>query len=1000
MQPNREPPRNSPESILAASQDEAKRKLEEGLELALEAETEDLLRRYPALKRGRPLMRQLFHSGFRLELRVPRLRSPSGEARFPPLFERLNRDPNKIAVLREEGVSTRSVSKVMEGLFGEPVGGSSRSNVSRKEKAEGEKEVREVEGRRFDGEDPVVVVAIDGTAVGTKNKKRTVIVVVGVTVSGKRKLLSTGIVEHERTSEIFPILRKVIQQGVSPNVFWISDNSPGIRGAARAAGGKDIGICTTHGARNARRGLPPELDQEIQMEIYAALAKDDPKEALAGLTDVEAKLRHLRYGKQANSLRANKKGMVVAQELKLSGELRKQLRSTNGLLEGPFRHLKDRLRSTTRWLSDDMRIRKVTKRMLEIERSSWKRIADAKGLVDLAERQGITGHDREAVLAALPPHLYAQRIRTPLKDEDLVAAGAEEVVPPGSGWLAKNPAATWLGAAEALTKLGVEAGTRVEPNQLADAMRGNNPATGTRVRRLATVDIAIRANGKPKEATVDGIRNLEWELSASPGFMDRWRAANDERRAELENAFADAATVAIARVTKSTQRGHGFASTVALHRPAPDAPARQSFLRLSGITVGVFHGSPQQPLYTPAPSDSLSALCRDAEDAAKLTLDRVLDRGSALRPDFAAHPREEPSAALLAAVEARALAKAARLVHASEGLAVTAASEAAAREGLAVACGETSAWWEANRESAAWQIASARLADQPRAKRDLWFPVSPGRQLLLGDQRLLELRSNAAQLLGRVRVNERLAAELKEYDADPLGNLGAAVERVESLAEAIAARRELERRKLFKAVAVWTPPGERPPPRTRILDRQGDPALRPVEVNRKALGHHVTAVRRYSAALAPQVRELSPAALQRLLVELGEPWRNLDQGKGFRQSHLEDEREAIITDLLDTAARAGKDLEIARQAEAKGEYGAAFESSGPIHEEHLERLRARLAGLAKEIDPQGKGTRPENERFLRANPEAAVYDAAFAELQQRELAQRSAEIRRGMGVSV
>lgn len=985
--------RSRADEILAASDRETKERLESALEEALREDAAQLLSDYPQLRPGTPVRRRIGYKGFQLDLTVPRLRRANGELRVPPRFEELSRDPHKALLLRRYGVTTRNVPAVLEEIYGEPVPGTSRSAVSRDDIGAGEDALATLAKRRFDGQPPIVAVALDGTAVGTRNRKRTVMIVVGVKADATRWLLDTFVAQHEPAKDITPRLRRLVEKGVSPDVYWVADSGRGIRGALRAIGATNIGTCTTHAVGNVTKGLPKAIEEQFRLKIYGALSEDAPKAALQRLDAVEAELRKLGHIKQARSLKRHKKGMVKTQELGLTGELRTQLRSTNALVEGQNHTVKVQLRDVSNWQDKDdtMRIRWVAKRALELERGSWRRLADPKGLVALGRRLGL-GHNWETIAARLPPSLEVKQVATPL-------AEMKDLGTPGARWLADRPGATWFGAPEALAKLGVGAGDAVGPDELARAMRGEHAVSGEPVRQRSEVTVVVRGRGgRQKKQTVPGVLNLEWQLTASPAFMTRWRAADEVRRAELEGDFKEAATAAIERATRSTQRGHGFASTMALHLPPPGASGTEDVLWMSGLSVGVSRSSKPE-LRSPARAESLSAVSREGEDAAKAVLDRAFARPGPA-PDMSAHPPEEPSPAVLAGVELRALEKAPRMVAAAEGLEAIAAGEAAARAELDRACGEASGWWNANRPAAARQVAAARLRDPGGAKRDPWFPISPGRRLLLGEERALDLRTDAARLVGRASANPDFAAELTGFDGDPLAELGPAVATVEALAEAGAARRELDRRELFERVKSM-PRGERPPPEVRVRDARGTPAKRPVERYRGALGPHEIALGRYSAALGPQVAELHPEQLEGLFSELGEPWKSLDQDAGARHVRLSRRRERELANLLAAEYRAGRAEETSALAEAKGDAGRAFDASDGQHEAEAMRVRGELARIDQSIDDarrQGKG--PEPERFVGQHPEAAVYDAAFAEAQQRELSRTRAAADVGVDVGL
>ncbi|MBS1679732.1 MAG: transposase [Actinobacteria bacterium] len=997
-------PRNRAGRNIAEVKRLATEKLEQELENAFKEEVEVLLAKKDLRLRWAPHVRRTIgYEGFQLDLKVPRLKLPDGKFCFPPWFEELNEDPQQIELLRRVGVTTRNVEKVHRAFYGRRVRGTSPSSVSRLDVDAGEDALKVLEDRTYHGRPPIVAVSLDGTAVGNTGGTRTVMVVVGVKADGSRWLLDTFVAQHESEPDITPRLRRLVEKGISPDVYWVADSGAGIQAALKKIGAKNVGTCTTHGVGNATKKLPDKkIEERFRLKIYAALAADAEDVALARLDAVEAELRERGHLRQANSLRDHKQGMVVTQRLGLKGELRKQLRSTNVLVEGQNHTVKENFGKTSNWqdkgglnqeAGDLMRLRTVAKRGLELERHSWRRLADPKALVDLGRRLQLGGLDWETIVARLPPSFDVGQVGTPL-------AAMEEFGRPGARWLAGAPEAIWFGAPEALAKLGVTAGAPVGADELARAMRGEHTTSGRRVRTAAEVNVVLGENDNPKQAKVRGVLNLEWQLTASPALMRRWRAGTEAQRAELEAAFWDAATAAMARATKTTEPGHGFAAAAVLMRPPPDAPEAESALRISGIGVGVARGG--KKLNSPARVKTMSAVSRNGEDAAKAVLDRAFARTTA-QPGVATHPPEEPSPMVLAGVEMRALEKAPGMVATADDLAAIAAGETAARDELGIACGEASGWWSARGEAAASQVAAAWLRDPGTIKRDPWAPLSPGRRLLLGEERGRALLGRAARLLGRASADAAFAQSLRQFDADPLRELETAVGRVEGLAKAIAARREIDRRELFERARAVTPAGERPPPEVPTHDSRMEPAKQPVERFRRSLGRRARALRRYSKALAPEVAELRPEQLRALFHELGDPWRNLDQQAGWSHAGLEERRAGKLKDLLNAEYLAGREVEASKAAEAEQDAGRAHRAS-KRHDAFSDDTK-RLRGELMEIDARIEVARREAdgleaERFATKNPHAAAYDAAFVELQQRELAQarQTADVGTGIGL--
>lgn len=217
-------------------------------------------------------------------------------------------------------------------------------------------------------------------------------IVIGVKADGTRWLLDTFIAQHEPEKEITPRLRLLLAKGISPDVYWVADAGSGIQAALRKIKARNVGTCTTHAVRLIVQTLPDEATEErFRLKIHGALSEDRRDAALQALDAVEAELRELGHGTQADTLKRHKEGMVVTQKLGLKGELRKQLRSTDVLVEGQNRTVKKNLRDVSKWKDDAMRIRWVAKWGLEAERYSWRRLADPKALVDLGERLGLTG---------------------------------------------------------------------------------------------------------------------------------------------------------------------------------------------------------------------------------------------------------------------------------------------------------------------------------------------------------------------------------------------------------------------------------------------------------------------------------------------------------------------------------------------------------------------------------------------------------------------------------
>ena len=227
-------------------------------------------------------------------------------------------------------------------------------------------------------------------------------------------------------------------------------------------------------------------------------------------------------------------------------------------------------------------------------------------------------HDPEAILARLPPNLSVEKVAITIDDPSRL-----------SNFVARQrqtaPEATWEGSQAALAALGVESRAAVEDADLERAMQGLGARSDQVLRAPGRVTVRRDdAFGQPRKQKVTGLLNLSWELAAPPAVTEAWGAGGPEQRAELERSLREAATAALEVVTSTTQPSHGFVSTIVLHVVEPEDGATD--LKVSGVAVGVLRGK-KGKLNSPAAEGAFRpATARRAEDAAKVILDRSLER--------------------------------------------------------------------------------------------------------------------------------------------------------------------------------------------------------------------------------------------------------------------------------------------------------------------------------------------------------------------------------------
>ena len=235
--------------ILATAEEHERAVREQALERALQMEAEELLATPGARAAGR-VLQDIPYRGSMLRVKVPRVRTPDGSVGFPPMFDALVESAPGVLELLEAGVSTRDAAGIMAHLYGESgIRGTSSSSLSRKSVAAGKEQETRMKERRFNA-DPIVAVSLDGTGIGTRGKKRTVFVAIGITARGERLALGVTIAQGESEAEDSAEAALAKLEVVAANL-----DSMGFADAAKSLAGRD----GRHRHRAATRPLPPAV---------------------------------------------------------------------------------------------------------------------------------------------------------------------------------------------------------------------------------------------------------------------------------------------------------------------------------------------------------------------------------------------------------------------------------------------------------------------------------------------------------------------------------------------------------------------------------------------------------------------------------------------------------------------------------------------------------------------------------------------------------------------
>ncbi len=261
--------------------------------------------------------------------------------------------------------------------------------------------------------------------------------------------------------------------------------------------------------------------------------------------------------------------------------------------------------------------------------------------------------------------------------------------------------------------------------------------------------------------------------------------------------------------------------------------------------------------------------------------------------------------------------------------------------------------------------------------------MTPRARIVLGEARSQQLLGEAAYLRGYVGVDR--AREMGTAQSNPLGELATSIARADALSEALAATRELERRRLLEK-ALSEPVREKGEQgEIQLADRRGQKVLAPAQQYRRALGERrADMLIQYADAIVPELDRLDDAALAAVAESTGDRWQKFEPKVAQRVGRLEHERDAVNLAHLEQRQASGKSAAKVDAHEAMNEGGAAFEENERravirgAADKHWAKLRTIEADLAKQQALKG------SPRDLLADlPTVALHQAARSLMLER-----------------
>ncbi|WP_251980675.1 IS256 family transposase [Salinibacter ruber] len=318
--------------------------------------------------------------GERVPIDVPRIRDmEAGEERRLESYQAMKKAevPDDLAETillgLAQGDYERVASQFVDGF------GLSQSSVSRRFQERAQKALEEFESRSLK-EENFLALWIDGKHVAGEQ----MIVCLGVTEKGYKKVLGFTQATTENSRPIKEMLRNLIERGLSfgEGILCVIDGSKGLRKATREIFGKSAEIqrCQWHKRENVVSYLPKADQSKWRKKLQRAYQEptyEAAKERLAGL---HAELQQINR-KAARSLQEGIEETLTLHRLGLFEKLGRNLKTTNGI-ENLMGQVSRRIGKVKRWHHSPQRHQWMALALLEAE-SRMRRISGYEDLPEL-----------------------------------------------------------------------------------------------------------------------------------------------------------------------------------------------------------------------------------------------------------------------------------------------------------------------------------------------------------------------------------------------------------------------------------------------------------------------------------------------------------------------------------------------------------------------------------------------------------------------------------------
>ena len=287
-----------------------------------------------------------------MQVTRPRLRRKGGGEERVPAYDALRDNPGTAEVMLGKllrGVSTREYADVLPQMAATV--GVSRSAVSRQAIEGSEQQLRELQERRWDQAD-LLVIYVDGQRFGEHH----ILAAVGVDRDGRKHVLGIEPGATENAAAGKRLFTRLRDNGLNTEqkYLFVIDGSKALRAAIHElfGGQQSIQRCRKHKERNVLAELPKEQHANAQSLLHAAWKSPTAEEGEKRMEQL-ARFLERDYEQAAKCLREGVHDLFTLQRLQVPPSLWKCLATTN-LIESPQSGVRKRTLKISRWRDQAM----------------------------------------------------------------------------------------------------------------------------------------------------------------------------------------------------------------------------------------------------------------------------------------------------------------------------------------------------------------------------------------------------------------------------------------------------------------------------------------------------------------------------------------------------------------------------------------------------------------------------------------------------------------------